>query len=174
MKILIINGAIRKNGNTDKIIESFKKIAVEENFIVNELVLRDVEIKLCDGCIDCANSLSCPNTKDEFSGKYLLQIWDNDIYIFATPVYCDNATPLLVNFIDRILSQTDNLKGKKIGVIVHGMADTESWKFPIMWIEGMCKWLEAKFIGSLTFKSGAEPNTAEINEEKIKSFLRLI
>ena len=175
LKILIINGSPRRGGNTDRIILALKK-SIKENFLsVEEIVLRDIEMKLCDGCLRCAKSLLCRNIKDEFSKKYLPKISDYDVYLLATPTYCDNVTPLMKNFIDRILSVSYSkkmgLKNKKVGIIIHGMSDMESFKFPIMWIKSVCKWTEAKFVGYLTFKSGAKAGDIKINNKKINLFL---
>ena len=95
MKFLIINGSPRKRGNTDKIISVLKRVIEEKNLKAEEIILRDIEMKLCDGCENCANSLPCPNIKDEFSKKYLPKISNYDIYLLATPTYCDNVTPLM-------------------------------------------------------------------------------
>ncbi|MEK7553219.1 MAG: flavodoxin family protein [Patescibacteria group bacterium] len=175
MKFLIINGSPRKRGNTDKIISVLKRVIEEKNLKAEEIILRDIEMKLCDGCENCANSLPCPNIKDEFSKKYLPKISNYDIYLLATPTYCDNVTPLMKNFIDRILpisySKKMGLKNKKIGIIIHGMSGMESFKFPIMWIKSVCGWTKAKFVGYLTFKSGAKAGDVKINNKKINLFL---
>ncbi len=137
--------------------------------------MRDIDIKLSDGCLNCAKSLPCPNIKDEFSKKYLPKISNYDVYLLATPTYCDNVTPLMKNFIDRILpisySKKMGLKNKKVGIIVHGMSGMSSFKFPIMWIKSVCGWIEAKFIGYSTFKSGAKAGDVKINNRKVNLFL---
>lgn len=175
MKILIVNGSPRKGGNTDKIVLVLKKHLKEKSLNAEEIILRDIETKLCDGCENCANSLPCPNIKDEFSKKYLPKISDYDVYLLATPTYCDNVTPLMKNFIDRILpisySKKMGLKNKKVGIIVHGMSGMDSFKFPITWIKSVCGWTEAKFIGYFAFKSGAKAGSVKINDKKLSLFL---
>ena|SRR3989344_6852351 len=177
MKLLIINGSPRRKGNTDKIISVLKRAMKEKKLKAEEIVLRDIEMKLCDGCENCANSLPCSNIKDEFYKKYLLKIPNYDTYIFVTPIYCDNATALLKNFIDRSLPviYSDKemcFKNKKIGIIVHGMEVGKHWQIPIAWIKSVCAWTEAKFIGYLTFKSGAKAGDIKINNKKIGLFLK--
>jgi len=176
MKFLIINGSPRKKGNTDKIVLVLKRAIEEKKLKAEEIILRDIEMKLCDGCENCANSLPCSNIKDEFSKKYLLKIPNYDAYIFVTPIYCDNVTALLKNFIDRSLPiiYSDKemcFKDKKIGIIVHGMEAEKHWQIPVMWIKGICKWTEAKFIDYLILKSGAMAGDIKIDNKKVKSFL---
>lgn len=176
MKLLIINGSPRKGGNTDKIVSVLRKIAEKKSLKTEEIVLRDIEIKLCDGCLKCAKSLPCPNIKDEFSKKYLPKIADYDAYVFVTPIYCDNVTALLKNFIDRSLSMIYSdkamcFKNKKIGIIAHGMEAEKHYQIPVMWIKSVCVWTEAKFIGYLTFKSGAVAGDVKISNKKVNSFL---
>lgn len=58
MKILIINGSHRK-GNTDSIINKFTQLLDKEKHSVRILHLRDIEMKLPDGCEICAESGIC-------------------------------------------------------------------------------------------------------------------
>lgn len=174
MKILFINGSHR-SGNTDLIIKSAQKILNNKKIEFRELVLRDIDMKLPDGCENCAESEICPNMVDDFSHQIEPTIRDYDVYIFCTPVWSDNVTPLTKIFVDRIVSwcHPDRmyLQNKKIAIITHGMADPKSWKIVTGWIEGICTWEKANFGGSFSSSSSGKVGDLTIDEEKLKKFL---
>ena len=174
MKILFINGSHR-DGNTDLIIKSAQKILNDQNIENRELVLRNIEMKLPDGCEHCAESEICPNIADDFSHSIEPTIHDYDIYIFCTPVWSDNVTPLTKIFVDRIVSwcHPDRmyLQNKKIAVITHGMADPNSWKTVTSWFEGICTWEKSNFGSSFSANSSGKIGDISVNENKLKTFL---
>lgn len=174
MRILIINGSHRK-GNTDIFIEELKK-NIGDSHSLRILNLREIEMKLPDGCEVCGDSGICPNIKDEFSERIEPTIRDYDVYILATPTWDDGVTPLTKIFWDRIVSWCHKdrmyLKDKKLAVVTHGMSGMESFKFVIDWIKGICGWEKAIFSGSFTFKSGSKIGDVEIDKVKLQNFVR--
>ncbi|MFH1838409.1 MAG: flavodoxin family protein [Candidatus Kuenenbacteria bacterium] len=174
MKILIINGSHR-DGNTDiivkKIIEEFNNRTIE----IRELILRKIEMRLPDGCEQCAKSEICPHIKDQFSKEIEPTIRNYDIYIIVTPTWDDGVTPLTKIFWDRIVSWCNKkrlyLKNKKLAIITHGMADENSWNNVINWVKSICIWERCKFGGSLTTKSGGKIGDIKIEKDKIKRFI---
>lgn len=175
MKVLIINGSHRK-GNTDIAVQKVTNLLKDKALEVKELVLRDIEMKLPDGCADCAESELCKNVRDEFSEKIEPTIHDYDIYIIASPTWDDGITPLMKIFWDRIVSWCHDdrkyLKNKKLAIITHGMADEDSWIHPINWVKSVCVWEEAIFAGSLTFESGSEVGDVKLDGARVGEFVR--
>lgn len=173
--VLIINGSHRE-GNTDILVAKIKNELKEKNVQVRELLLREIEMKLPDGCEDCANSEICKNVKDQFSQEIEPTIRNFDIYIIATPAWDDGVTPLTKIFWDRIVSWCHKdrmyLKGKKLAIVTHGMAGEKSWRLLINWVKSVCNWEQSKFSGSLTFKSGAAAGSIEINKGKVSRFIK--
>lgn len=177
MNIFIINGSHRK-GNTDSAITKIKEEIIKTKNTVDILNLKDIEMKLPDGCEICAESGICPNIHDEFSEKIEPSIRNYDTYIVATPIWNDGVTPLTKIFWDRIVSwcHTDRmyLKGKKLAIIVHGMADENSWNLPIDWIKGVCSWEGSLFAGGLKFKSSSKVGDIHIDETQLSIFIKNI
>lgn len=175
MKILIIN-ASHRHGNTDSIITKVKQELLVQGLDVRELNLREIEMLLPDGCEHCAESEICPNITDQFTTEIEPQIRDFDAYIVATPVYSDAMTPLLKIFWDRIVSwchpQRMYLKGKKIGLIVHGMAGKESNDNVITWMRSVCVWEEAQLTAVLSLSTQAKAQEVDIDKEKLLDFTK--
>jgi len=174
MKILIINGSHRK-GNTDIAIAKVKETLKNKADEIRELVLRDIEMKLPDGCESCAKSKPCPHIKDQFSEKIEPSLRNYDIYILATPTWSDNVTPLTKIFWDRIVAWCDEqktyLKNKKLAVITHGMANKNSWKNVVDWVKSVCVWEGCNFSGSLTFKSEEKIGKIKLSQKAIDTFV---
>ncbi len=173
MKILIINASHRA-GNTDKITEQVKdKFQGHE---VRELVLREIEMKLPDGCENCAESEMCLHIEDQFSTEIEPSIRDYDSYVLATPVWSDNVTPLALIFWNRIVSWCHEdkmyLKDKKLAIIVHGMADPRSWQGPIDWIKGVCTWEECQFAGSLSVQTDSKVGDVQVDQDELTVFIK--
>ncbi len=102
MKILAIMGTPRKRGNTYKVTrkveENMKQLC---NVEFEYLFLKDVDLKMCSGCFNCVSKDKelCPLKDDK--AKIENKMMEADGIIFATPVYCENVSGLMKNFIDR-------------------------------------------------------------------------
>lgn len=133
-------------------------------------------MRLPDGCEVCADSGICPNIKDQFSEKIEPTLRNYDIYILTTPTWSDGVTPLTKIFWDRIVSWCGEekmyLKGKKLAVVTHGMAGKKSWNNVVNWVKSLCEWEECEFAGSLTFKSSGKVGDIELDNAKIKQFVK--
>lgn len=177
MKVLIINASHRQ-GNTDLAIKKIVQVLNSKTSEVRELKLRNIKIKMPDGCTSCAKGEYCPNIKDEFSQKVEPTIRNYDVYILATPVWSDNLTPLAKIFWDRVVSwchpDTMYFKNKKLGIVAHGQASPKSWQTVVNWFKGVCKWEEAKYIGALTFRSGPESGKISLSNQKVEDFVSKI
>lgn len=173
MNLIIINGSHR-SGNSDLVIDELKKIGKDLGLKIDELRLREIEIKLPDGCECCAEGERCPNVKDEFETKWLEKIGKYEGIILVTPTWSDGPTPLMKIFIDRIVCfcHPNRMwwKNKKIGIITHGMAGEKSWQLVINWVKSMCVWMEAKFEGDLSFKSGGKIGDINFSQTKLREF----
>lgn len=175
MRVLIINASHRA-GNTDLIIKKLKNLL--NNHQVDELTLRDIDMKMPDGCADCADSLPCPHIEDDFAKTIETTLHDYELYVLATPTWSDNVTPLTLVFWNRIVSWCHDdrkyLKGKKLAIITHGMADNTSWANVISWVKSVCNWEECKFAGSFTCQSGSKMGEIAIDQMQLENFAKEI
>jgi len=116
-KILGICGSPR-SGNTEWIMnEVFKEIPKD----IGELILlRNMQIKFCDGDLFCEDVKRC-RIHDDMVGLYE-KLVNCEKIVIGTPVYFDSIPALLKNFIDRLnpLCVTEKLKRKELYLIIVG------------------------------------------------------
>jgi len=99
-RILIINGSERVNGNTDTIIKNLLKGAENTDTNIKYYVLRNKNIKGCNGCYYCYDNDICA-IKDDMQDIYD-DIQKSDLVILASPMYWWGVTGLMKTFIDRL------------------------------------------------------------------------
>lgn len=103
MKILAIIGSPRKKGNsyqaTREVEKQIKQFNSEAKF--EYLFLQETNLKMCLGCFNCVRRGEdfCPLQDDR--AEIEEKIMSVDGVIFVSPVYCQNVSGLMKNFIDR-------------------------------------------------------------------------
>lgn len=117
MKVLILNGSPRANGNThlalDEMIKIFKANEIDVHYVqVGQMNIR--------GCIACA---SCHNGKDgcvfdDIVNELAPILKECDGMVIASPVYYANANPTLISLLDRLFYSTSFDKRMKVGASV--------------------------------------------------------
>ena len=107
-RILILNGAARKNGSTSGLIHAFREGAESSGNSVNELYLYDMDISDCRGCLACERKgiTDEPNPcsiKDD-----MVQVYEEfrkaDVIVFASPIYYWSITGKLKTTVDRLFA----------------------------------------------------------------------
>ena len=109
MKVLILNGSPRVNGNTSVAVREMEKVFAE-NGVETETV--QVGMKNIRGCIACGQ---CSQL-----GKCVFDDAVNEIApkLQASPVYYASANPTLVALLDRLYYSTRFDKSMKVGASV--------------------------------------------------------
>ena len=149
MKVIGICGSPRKGGNTELMIKNALKRATEVGANTALILSSERKIELCDGCLECENTGKC-HIKDDMQEIYR-KILDCDAIIFSSPVYWNNVTPQMKNFIDRMNPIASKLTRKIIGVILVGQCKgrekEESHKIAIKWFKDLSRLYHARFAG---------------------------
>ncbi|MDD2890094.1 MAG: flavodoxin family protein [bacterium] len=108
MRIVVFNGSPRaEKGNTHIMVEEFLSGAKEAGAETENIFLVKKSIKYCLGCFDCW--IKTPGEciiKDDMK-EMLLKFIETDIVVFATPLYVDNVTGIMKNFMDRLIPLLD-------------------------------------------------------------------
>ncbi len=102
-KILAFNGSMRKNGNTSILLEHFLNGAKKNTGSAEEIIVRDINLEYCGGCLRCNLIGRCSIDGDDW-GQISEKIHDADVIVFASPIYFHHVTAILKKLIDRFRS----------------------------------------------------------------------
>lgn len=116
MKVLVINGSPRKDGNTALAVEEFVK-TIEEQGIEAEVVrIGSMDIRGCIACNSCAARGCC--VFDDEVNVLAKQFEEADGLVVATPVYYASANATLIACLDRLFYSTPFDKTMKVGASI--------------------------------------------------------
>ncbi len=132
MKLLIMHGSYRKNGNTGTIVKLLQQHLTEEAKKLEETVDIEVisfseqQIEVCKGCRACFDhsEQSCPQKDDVL--KLYETMKQADGIILGSPVYVEDVTGSMKNWIDRMAFSCHRpfLSGKPVLLFVTSGAKT--------------------------------------------------
>ena len=113
MKVLIINGSPRVNGNTsialNEMVEVFKNEGVETKVVQ----IGNKDIRGCIACNSCAGKGRC--VFDDAVNELAPEFEEADGLVVASPVYYGSANATLIAFLDRLFYSTGFDKTMKVG-----------------------------------------------------------
>lgn len=112
--IIYVSGSPRKNSNTDVLLKRALEITGGE-FIK----LSDFNVKPCNSCWACQKRKNCI-IDDDMTKKLIPLLLNSDGMVLGSPVYFNNVSAQLKNFIDRTWCLRKSLKNKIGGAIVVG------------------------------------------------------
>ena len=117
MKVLMINGSPRVNGNTSVALAQMQKV-FEKNGIESEIVqVGNKEIRGCMSCGYCFKNGKC--AIDDIVNNELAEKFEQcDGLVVASPVYYASANGTLVSLLDRLFYSTKFNKSMKVGASV--------------------------------------------------------
>lgn len=108
MRITIFNGSPHKEqGNTHIMVETFTAGAQEAGAEVENIFLADREINPCIGCLACWVKTPGRCIHRDAMDQLLPQVAESDVIGFATPLYVDNVSGIMKNFMDRCIPMVD-------------------------------------------------------------------
>ena len=129
MKIIILVGSKRRNGNTAALANSFADGAGKNNDV--ELIsVADVHVNGCIGCNSCfSNDKHACFQKDDMPAIYQ-KLQNADVIVLATPVYFYNMSSQLKCIIDRLHNPIRNtFKVKKLVLLAVAADDKATHVF---------------------------------------------
>lgn len=98
-RILGIVGSPRRGGNTEILIDEVLAGAEESGFLIEKLILNELNITPCQACNACNKTGDCVQ-KDDMQ-KILEKMNQSDVWVFGTPIYWWGPTAQFKAFIDR-------------------------------------------------------------------------
>ncbi len=116
MKVLIINGSPRKNGNTSVAVREMEKVFAENGVEVETMQIGNQAIRGCIACGSCAKKGKC--VFDDAVNEAAPKFEAADGLVVASPVYYASANATLIAFLDRLFYSTSFDKTMKVGASV--------------------------------------------------------
>ena len=116
MKVLLLNGSPRENGNTSAALKEMVRV-FEENGIETETVLLGQEtIRGCLACGSCHKTGVC--VIDDIVNRIAPLLEEADGLVIGSPVYIASANATLIACLDRLFYSTHFDKTMKVGASV--------------------------------------------------------
>ena len=116
MKVLILNGSPRVNGNTSIAIKELEETFKTEGIEVETIQVGNKDIRGCIACGKCNETGKC--AFDDIVNEIAPKFDKADGLIVASPVYYASANPTLVALLDRLFYSTRFDKAMKVGASV--------------------------------------------------------
>lgn len=116
MKVLMINGSPRPNGNTSIALQEMANIFAQQQVDTEILQVGNKAIRGCIACGKCSESGKC--VFDDLVNETAPKFEACDGLVIASPVYYASANATLVAFLTRLFYSTHFDKSMKVGASV--------------------------------------------------------
>lgn len=116
MKVLMINGSPRKDGNTSVALKELEKTFLEEGVEVETVQIGMQNVRGCIACGTCMEQGKC--VFDDVVNEMAPKFEAADGLIVASPVYYASANATLIACLDRLFYSTHFDKTMKVGASV--------------------------------------------------------
>ncbi len=116
MKVLILNGSPRANGNTSRAIAELKGVFDSEGAETEIVQIGNIDIRGCVACFSCYKTGKC--SFDDIVNKLAEKFEKCDGFIVASPVYYASPNGTVLACLDRLFYSTHFDKRMKVGAAV--------------------------------------------------------
>lgn len=116
MKVLIINGSPRLNGNTTIAVREMENVFNENGIEVETVQIGNKDVRGCIACGHCFEAGKC--VFDDVVNELAPKFEAADGLVIASPVYYASANATLIACLDRLFYSTHFNKTMKVGASV--------------------------------------------------------
>lgn len=116
MKVLMLNGSAKPNGNTFAALTEVGKQLNEEGIEYEIFQMGGTPIRDCIGCGQCTDE-GCIFTDDDVN-KFIEKAKEADGFVFGTPVYYAHPSGRILSFLDRVFYSSGKVFQFKPGAAV--------------------------------------------------------
>lgn len=157
MKVCILMGSPRLDGNTAELVKPFVDELEMNDAQVSYITLKDKHISSCIGCYACQNvtgEYGCVQ-KDDMQG-IVSEIVQSDCFVLATPIYTWYCPPEMKAMLDRFFGMNKFYRGgkgslwegKKCAIIATHGDDVEHGTRPFQTgIKHLCEYSKLNYQG---------------------------
>jgi multimeric flavodoxin WrbA len=176
MKVVILFGSPRKNGNTIQLVRTMIDALKKNGHKVRMFYLNDLDIRPCQGCYMCVKDAACKINDDmKKIRKYIIE---SDTIVYATPIYWFGPSAQLKLFMDRSIAFMDSdyisrIAGKKaVTLITFADNDMDTCRPTIEMFKKTFSLLNLDYTGNIVVSGCTEGET--IKEEHKKKVRKLV
>lgn len=116
MKVLIINGSPRIDGNTTTSINELIKVFDKNEIETETIQIGNQNIRGCIACNSCQKNHKC--VFNDYVNEVAKKFENADGLIIASPVYFASANGTLISFLDRLFYSSHFDKTMKVGASI--------------------------------------------------------
>ena len=116
MKVLLINGSPKANGNTAIALQEMVKVFDQEGMETEILHIGNKDIRGCISCGTCFGTGKC--VFNDVVNEYVSKLEECDGVVIGSPVYYASANATLIAFLDRLFYSSHFDKTMKVGASV--------------------------------------------------------
>lgn len=116
MKVLMINGSPRTEGNTSIALKEMEKVFLDEGIEVEKVQVGKEAVRGCIACNRCKEMGKC--VFDDLVNIVAPKFKECDGLVIASPVYYASANASLIALLDRLFYSTSFNKSMKVGASV--------------------------------------------------------
>ena len=116
MKILMLNGSPKDNGNTALALGEMKKIFGEEGVEVIYYHVGNLAVRGCLACLQCYKAGRC--VIDDIVNELSEKLNECDGLVLGSPVYYASANSTLTAILDRLFYSSPYDKRMKVGAAI--------------------------------------------------------
>ena len=116
MKVLMLNGSPRMNGNTTIALKEMEQIFLENGVEVETVQIGNKDVRGCIACGHCFEAGKC--VFDDVVNELAAKLEEADGLVVASPVYYASANATLIACLDRLFYSTHFDKTMKVGASI--------------------------------------------------------
>ena len=116
MKVLLLNGSPRANGNTAAALAEMEKIFAQDGIEVETVVVGNKDVRGCTACGGCYKQGKC--VFEDVVNQLAPKFQEADGLVVASPVYYASPNATLLAVLDRLFYSTRFPKTMKVGASV--------------------------------------------------------
>ena len=113
MKVLLINGSPKANGNTAFALNQMEEVFTEQGIEAEIVHIGHLPIRGCIACGSCYKTGKC--AIDDIVNRIAPKFQEADGIVVGSPVYYASANATLIAFLDRMFYSTHFDKRMKVG-----------------------------------------------------------
>lgn len=116
MKVLMLNGSCRPNGNTYQSLEEVGKVLESQGIEYEIFQIGNDAIRDCIGCHKCSEE-GCIFDDDKVN-EFIEKAKNADGFVFGTPVYYAHPSGRILSFLDRVFYSSSKVFREKPGFVL--------------------------------------------------------